>query len=285
MGNFILYSSTGNTDHINECRYSLLKYLAIYNLKPPDIGIIINTNAPAAFESFMPFFKQFELKQTKEGQPVKLELIKTFLSSGEHNVLYLNADSYFIKPVGTIFESIRAGNLLFYKQIISVDKGQVIHSQKIREYLSGSTITIDGNKISFPQNKHFYSTEVIGINSSHIPLLKKMSALYFKLSAVLPSNPSEEFACTYYASNEAVQTVENTISSYRNFSEFKNLLRLFFKKNEEENIPNLVKLVNHIDAETILHEKNQYNSQPFVKKLISTLSGKAWSVRKYQNKF
>jgi hypothetical protein len=46
-----------------------------------------------------------------------------------------------------------------------------------------------------------------------------------------------------------------------------------------------VKLVYHLDARTILHEKKRYDSQPFVKRILSALSGKAWSVRQYQNKF
>jgi hypothetical protein len=82
-----------------------------------------------------------------------------------------------------------------------------------------------------------------------------------------------------------VQTIQDVIASYNRFPEFKRLLQLFFKKNEEENIPNLVKLVHNIDPQTILQDKKQYDSQPFVKKLLSVLAGKAWSVRQYQNKF
>ena len=93
-----------------------------------------------------------------------------------------------------------------------------------------------------------------------------MRSLYSELSRHSSAEASEVFACTYYASDSGVQTMDNKIISYHNFPKFKNLLRLFFKKNEEESIPNLVKLAHHIDAEAILQEKKYYDGQPFVKK-------------------
>lgn len=284
MPNYILYLAAGDIDLNNECRYSLLKYLAIYNLKPPaDIGILVYTDAPAVFEAFEPFFTHFELVEVKEPLPTKLEFIKNVLSSKDGNFLYQDTNSYFTSPVETLFHSVQAGNFLFYKQNIVQEKNYP-QFQKIKEYFSNNTVQVDGENIRFEQ-KGFYSTEIIGVNSAAISLMNKICSLYSRLTSQATATSSEDFALTYYTSNTPVQTVEDKMISYRHFPQFKNLLRLFFKKNEEENIPNLVKLVHHIDAKTILKEKTRYDSQPFVKKLLSSLTGKAWSVRQYQNKF
>jgi hypothetical protein len=286
MSNYIVYLASGNVHNINECRYSLLKYLAVYNLQPPAcIAIIVYTDAPAAFEAFAPFFKQFELKELRPPLPAKLEFIANIVSNKNGNFLYLDTDSYYTESVESIFKSLEEGSFLFYNQALLSDKRKFADYQKIKEHLSANTVMVDGEKISYLNNREFYSTEMIGVNSKTLSLVKKMADLYSKLVSQLPAPASEEFACTYYTTNVTVQTIQDVIASYNRFPEFKRLLQLFFKKNEEENIPNLVKLVHNIDPQTILQDKKQYDSQPFVKKLLSVLAGKAWSVRQYQNKF
>ena len=285
MRNYILYLAAGNIHRINECRYSLLKYLAVYNLKSPaDVAVLIYTDAPAMFESFEPFFEQFELKEIPDNL-TKLELIKNVLSEKKGNLLFMDADSYFTIPVNTVFNDIEEGKALFYKQSSWQAENRLGDIQKIKEYLLKNTITIEGEKIFYSDQQHFYSTEVIGINENAESLIKNIYDLYSQLAASDSNLPLEEFACSYFASNVQVQTVQNGVTNYRGFPQFKKLLQLFFEKNEEESIPNLVKLVHHIDAQIILQEKNRYDSQPFVKKILSALSGKAWSVRQYQNKF
>ena len=117
MSNYILYLAEGNNHSVNECCYSLLKYLAVYNLKPPpDIGIMVYTDVPATFEVFEPFFNQFELKEIKSIPPSKLEILKEVLSLKHGNVLCMDTDSYFIAPVDAAFKTLQAGNFLFYKQ-------------------------------------------------------------------------------------------------------------------------------------------------------------------------
>jgi hypothetical protein len=69
------------------------------------------------------------------------------------------------------------------------------------------------------------------------------------------------------------------------FTEFTELLNIFFKINEEESIPNLIKLINHVDVENIKNQKNLYQQLPVYKKLLNALTGKRWSIKNYQNKF
>ena len=285
MTNYLLYLAAGSTHTVNECQYSLLKYLAVYNLKPPpDIGIIVYTDVPATFEAFEAFFNQFELKEVKSVVPFKLEILKEVLSLKQGNILFVNTDTYFIAPIDVAFQTLQAGNFIFYKHKVTIDN-DLSEFQKIKDHLSKNTIEVKGEKISYLPGKDFYSTEIIGANSAGVSLIQNMCSLYSELSRHSSAEASEAFACTYYASNSGVQIMDNQIISYHNFPQFKNLLQLFFKKNEEESIPNLVKLAHHIDAKTILQEKKYYDSQPFVKKLLSALTGKAWSVRQYQNKF
>ena len=284
MPNYILYQAV-TPDAVNECRYSLLKYLSVYNLNPPpNIAITIRTNAPAAFESFIPFFERFELSRYDDSKPGKIDLIKDCLSTQTCNLLYLNPDSYPNGPVDTIFQELLKKDFLFLKRKSGLDKSRLQAFQKIKFYLANHEVRVDNNRILYPSTENFSSTEVIGVNHHSSPIFQKIFQLYLQLVTEVPPAEAAEFAFAYYAgANSGI--IENTINSYRNFPAFKKLLQAFFARNEEESIPNLVKMVYHLDAETVLQEKNKYDSQPFVKRILSVLSGKAWSVRQYQNKF
>lgn len=284
MPNYILYLAAGNIHYANQCRYSLLKFLSLYNLNPPgNIGISVHTDVPALFESFDPFFKGFELNEISGPLPLKSDLIRQTIQAKGGNVLYLDADCYFTAPADSVFKKLEASNSLFYTKSPIINN-HVAHFQKLRELLSTNIISLE-KQMPDLEKQDLVSTEAIGMTTTSVALLENISGLYSKLSGHLPHELSERIAYTYFTSDAAMQTLEDKIISYRNFPQFKNLLQLFFEKNEEESIPNLVKLVHHIDAQTILKEKKQFDRQPFVKKLLSALVGKAWSVRKYQNKF
>src|SRR5215210_928270 len=123
MPNAILYQAYGGNDFINECRYSLLKYLQVYNLKPPAAtAIVIYTDHPHEFSDFIPFFHQFRCKElTKEiitkwrgannfVHRLKIEMIADFTQSFNGNVLYVDTDTYIKEPLENIFQHIEAGD-------------------------------------------------------------------------------------------------------------------------------------------------------------------------------
>jgi hypothetical protein len=59
MRNTILYTAY-STDEIHECAYSLLKYLDVYNMKPPaDHSVVVYTNDPASLEGYQSYFSKF----------------------------------------------------------------------------------------------------------------------------------------------------------------------------------------------------------------------------------
>lgn len=168
MANVLLFEAAQNIDKINKCRYALLKYLEAYNLKPPaDVAVVVHTDQPAFFESYIPFFHKFEIKGIVETQIKKEGGKDNFLNSNESK------------------------------------------------------------------------------DSIQVPQLK----------------------------------------DYDKLKEFGQLLFAFFKKNEEESIPNLIKLARHLDIDAIQKDKKEYDALPFYKKWLQTLSGKKWSIKKYEKKF
>jgi hypothetical protein len=95
---------------------------------------------------------------------------------------------------------------------------------------------------------------------------------------------AEEAALSYVLQQYGAHPASGWLTDYSGFPEFKKLLQLFFSKNEEESIPNLVKAVHHLDAEQIRKQKESYNEQPLFRRILNRFTGKGWSLKKYENK-
>lgn len=279
MQNYILYRTENSIHSINECRYSLLKLLALYNLQAPkNLGIVIHTKHPESFDAFTSFFSEIEFVAEAPQEKFKIELIQDFFATRQGNLLYMDNDTYLLQAPDELFENIsNSANIIFFQK----KQGP----KKLKDFISASHIMLDGREINFLDETELYTAEVLGCNNDAIAMIHNAVDLYNQVKDGVSLMMAEAFAFTYASKEYKRQTSEKQIVSYRKFPEFKNLLQVFFKKNEEESIPNLVKMVHHLDAVAIEKDKATYEQLPFFKKLLHSVTGKAWSLRRYQNKF
>jgi len=98
MQKTILYIAS-TLDEVYECAYSILKYLEVYNLKPPaDHSLIVYTNYPDLLDAYGTFFNQFELRAIPKNMS-KQSIISEFKKNDPKNILYFNSDEYPVKEV------------------------------------------------------------------------------------------------------------------------------------------------------------------------------------------
>ncbi len=115
MQNYLLYQATGSLNQINECRYALIKYLSLYNLKTPNTtSIVIYTDRPAMFEAFVPFFEHFKMKPPTISS--KLETVNNALIEYEGNFLFCDTDTYPVKPLEILFNDLENGKIYLYEE-------------------------------------------------------------------------------------------------------------------------------------------------------------------------
>jgi hypothetical protein len=235
MQNCIVFR-TGNKQQVYECRYALLNYLAIYNLTPPaTTGFIIHTNDPAPFDSFLPFFHSFQIKEVETVS--KIELIKSIWNDGAENVIIQETDTYPIQPMEPVFDQIKNDSYYLLKYPHAGEK-----------QTSGSPV----------------ETAVIGLHKSHADLFNEQDDL---------ANPKmHSYEWQYW-------------KHYHYSPAFKSLLQYFFQRNEEESIPNLVKLIHFLNADQLEQERLDFELQPLYKKWLDKLRGKGWSLERYKKKF
>jgi hypothetical protein len=298
MQNAILYQAYGGMDFINECRYSLLKYLQAYNLKPPpDTGIYIYTDQPHLFSDYLPFLSKLEcipvteatVKQWKGPRGFvhrfKIEMIREFASRFDGNVLYCDTDTYATNSLEEIFKDIAQGSFYMHQYEGVIDRTKFSSFHKWEAFLSSTPIEYNGKRMEFSTQLRMYNAGVIGLNSGSKPLLDDVLALSDSIYQKFPKHIAEQFAFSYcLQTSGAVKTTDHLIAHYWNLKEFRQLLTVFFARNEEESIPSLVKKVHHIDALAIMHHKTSYRSLPFLQRFFRNLSGSAWRIGQYERK-
>ena len=104
MRKFILYIAF-SVDEVYECAYSILKYLEVYNLKPPpDHTLIVYAPYPDMLEAYGSFFSQFELR-TIPANASKESIINQLKQEAGGRLLYLDAETYPVKNIDSFFSS------------------------------------------------------------------------------------------------------------------------------------------------------------------------------------
>src|SRR6476620_9474455 len=102
MSNFIIYHSS-SADEINECSYSLFKYLDVYNLKPPaDHHVVIFTNKPALLELYGSLFHHFQLNEVagdERNAVEKINILNNFSAQQKGNILFMGGATYPVKDL------------------------------------------------------------------------------------------------------------------------------------------------------------------------------------------
>jgi hypothetical protein len=275
MHHYLLFQTGGNWQRIYECQYALLQYLAIYNLKPPtDTGILLYTEQPSEFDAYTSFFPSFLMRQAPLSP--KALLLEQALKEHQGNILYSDTDVYPIKALTNIFQSIEKGKAFLLLK----------HWRKettlVKTLLDEYEKKIRGRK-SQTSKEVLLLPAVIGVNNSHLPLLQK--------AATLIHTPATDTSFEQVESWALQETLEKGNTSWTSFAThqtsaaFKELLPVFFQRNAEESIPNLVKLVHHLDARQIQQEEERYQQQTFYKKWLDKFTGKGWSIERYKKRF
>lgn len=112
MQNHILYIAA-SLDEVYQTAYSILKYLEVYNLKPPaGHKLVVYTNHPDLLEVYGSFFSDYELKPLPATADKKA-IVREFTQEQDGKVLYMDSNSY---PVNKLDEQ-PDRNIKCYKEL------------------------------------------------------------------------------------------------------------------------------------------------------------------------
>lgn len=294
MQNYILYLAFGQ-DYINECIYSILRMLELYNLRPPKFSIVVFTDEPQKFENLIPYFHQFSIKTISandlkkwRGQPpnnyrVKALVIKEFLSSIQGNLVFCDTDTILLKPIEPLFRDIENDCAFMHTY-----EGEIIENscfKKLHRKLTNPKVSsIQFSDFNTKSKWEMWNSGIVALNTNK-DLFKDLVSLTDYIFSKVKNHTSEQLAISYLLSKETLlKEAKSYFYHFWDLKEFRKLLLIFFEKNQEESIPNLVKKAHHIDAITIQQQKTSYKRLPLAQRFVRNLSGSAWSIRQYEKK-
>jgi hypothetical protein len=239
MSNFIIYHAS-SADEINECSYSLLKYLDVYNLKPPsDHRLVIYTSKPAQLELYGSLFHHFELHEiSSDGKNAteKINTLNKFSASHNGNILLMGGATYPVKDLSMLFSNISRGT------VYGSDNGSIQNNKR----------------------------ETHGIKHEPLSVLGFRSGTKTSINQLMLSRD--------------LKSVKGFIEEYHDLREFRLLLKDFFERNQEESIPNLVRIIHPVNASEIESQKKKYLQLPVYTRLIRKMTGRSWNIARYASK-
>ena len=296
--NYITYLAHGDTGYINECQFSLLKFLQVYNLRPPaSTAILIYTDKPQVFESFIPFFQKFIIEQVDEEKikswmqgtgyvhRAKSKMIEEALQKYSSNLLFFDTDTYITAPIDAIWKNISNGVIYLHESEGTISRKASLQFRKWDRFLESAAINYGTQRYVYSKQLQIWNSGVLGISPRYAPVMNEVLLLIDALYKQFPKHIAEQVACSYCFEKAAeIRPAKDTVFHYWNLKEFRQLLTLFFERNAEESIPNLVKKAHHIDAAAILRHKTAYRQLSWIQRSIKALTGSGWNIRQYRKK-
>ncbi len=268
---------------MHECAFALLSLSAQY---PRDsiqsLAVTIYTDQPQFFRSFKGCWLPLRFRETDarliaqwKGKidfvhRVKIEVLRDFIQHYEGQVLYVDTDVHFQRPVDTLFDNIRDG--LKYMHIME----DIVHSssvpvlQKLSAFLRKNTLIVNGEKITVPDDVAMWNAGVLGFSSDQAELLDKV--LYFT-DAVYPRfsrHVIEQFAFSLYFRQPAPLLMAHShIAHYWNLKELRPVLASFFHRFRDEQWDRLVTFSSMIQLTDYMQQKaNFYSNRSLSGKLL-----------------
>jgi hypothetical protein len=296
MQNYILYVAYGSINNINECKYSLLKYIDKYTTELSNTSIIIYTDQPHFFKIFTSFSnsistKEVSMKQIKEWRGVddfvfrtKIKIIQDFFSTHTGNLLYCDTDTYALTSLQPIFSSIAQGN--FYMHLYEGILGDTSNAyfKKWDKFLSMHPIEYNGKKLLYSNQLQMWNAGVLGLNSANSNLLNDVLSLSDTIYKKFPKHIAEQFAFGYCMQQQRpIQSSANSILHYWDLKEFRIVLGQFFDRYKDSDINELINKSGLLDIISMQAEKDSFKNLSWLKKLQNKFNHKQFDIKKYLN--
>lgn len=209
----------------------------------------------------------------------KTALLHQFFEQQSGAVLYCDATTYPLQQLEPLFDDIERGALYLHAPRRYPESDL---QKALRKFTTGRDNTATTTARPAPARINVWHASVIGMNDQNKALLENLLSNESSLENSLATDYNFTKA---FGEAGKIKSAAKYISDYGDFKEFSQLLETFFKKNEEESIPSLVKALHHIDAAVIQKQKEQFQQLPLLKKWLHTLTGKRWSIKNYENRW
>ena len=288
--NYLVYQSYGSIDILNECCYSILSLLK-QRLNPEKIQIVIYTDNKEYF-SFLPsthisFVEMSAETITDYKGPysfvhrLKIKIIQDCITRFEGKILYADSDTYFLKPIDTLFDKIDVSNFLMCNNEGSINVAGNKVFEKLSKFIRENASYLKEHNIPILENVIMWNAGIIGFTSPNKELMNKVLHTNDAIFEKFKSHIVEQLSFCYQLQMHGnVHKSTDYVFHYWNLKEFRIVLTEFFQHHLSTST--LIEMIQDIDSirpDVLILPKLEYESLSFIKKNLRKLM---WHKRRWK---
>ncbi|MCZ2356478.1 MAG: hypothetical protein LC115_07295 [Bacteroidia bacterium] len=272
--NYIVYQAYGKTEILHECLYSL-STLWPYILNS-DLKVIVYTDQPDWFrqqigeESSVLFFPiTAEKIQQWRGKidfvhRVKIAVLLDISERVSGNLLYVDTDTTFMASPELLFDTIESQKRIMHTQEDILEKSKLLLNKKIYNHIRGKTFNVPSGQLHIKGNLGMWNAGVLGFQTADKKLLIRVLDITDLLYKEYPKHTIEQLAFSVvFQENGYIFPAENILFHYWNFKEFREVLAVFWQKNEEKTWEQKCSLAQNIRPEKLIQHKISFEQKPY----------------------
>ncbi len=283
----VVYQAYGNTDVLNEARYSILSFL-IHHRNVSDCSIVVYTDQPSFFSDLSfgaigvkvrPMY-EMEIRRWKGPYKfvhrVKIEMLRDVCNTFSGNIFYLDSDTYVRGSLLDSFKAINNGQFVMHvlEYYFATHRGKQLG--RFRRHLKRNR---EKHNLSF--DFEFWNAGVIGFNTRFRSLLEDVLQITDTIYAFHPKHIVEQmaFSNVLYNANKVIFPSDQYIYHYWKFKEFRKVLGEFFAINDGKGANELLDRVASLDPLRLHQPKLEWEKHSSLYRWFAQrLTGRTWEM-------
>ncbi len=277
----IIYLSTGNISFHRQTIFSILSLKYFYKTKPfLSFQIIVFTDnvkffkdyfgdetikliffTPELLNSWIPKKENPDFAHPSDLKAIaKPMVIKTVLENYSRVAVFVDTDTYFLKPPDELFKKINKESVLMWRREGILSDKSKKHWETLRQIFCNNTFMYDEKEIKIPLNIYMWNSGVIGLNFENTDLLNNMVSLSLQLLKISKSPYVYHQIMVSYVlqDRKVIYPTDEIILHYcygNKKANFNKILKRFFKKEAKKlNYSELLERVHKISLQEIPNE-------------------------------
>lgn len=261
---YIIFQAYGNEAILQECVFALLSFSKWHKKEDLDnVEIWIYTDKPEYFQQFkhcwLPLhFRVVDTALIKQWRGtidfvhrVKIEILRDFTIDHTSNILYLDSDITFLKPVNEVVQRIERGKLYMHVNEGVVAEESNLIFKKLNRFIRQDTLL----KEQVPADTAMWNAGVLGFKNGN-SVLEEVLNFTDTVYPKFPKHVVEQFAFSlFFQKQQNVLAASSYILHYWNLKELRPVLASFFNHFKNTDWDELVKYSELIQVPVLMQEK------------------------------
>lgn len=289
MTKYLFFIAYGRSDIFHECKYALLRLIAVYAVqKTPPPEIIVYTDNPGEFSLFRDrltiHIHEITAEQVRAWRGEidfvfrpKIEMLLDCVGRFSGKLLYLDCDTYCLQSLDGLFNTLTDTGVVMHTCEGPIGRLTNIHIRKWRAFLKRTRGLSDALRMDM------WNAGTIGFTPINAPLLHEVLTTTDEIHRKFPRHTVEQFAFgyTFQKHDLHITAAAPYLFHYWNLKEFRVILERFFEKYAGASLSLLLEKSALILPEIIHPDKMAYERISSLKRRFMKWRGKDWKIQPY----